>query len=338
MWAEDKKSIPVCQGDFVRRFSSEYSCKFFLFLIYGPIMKRTSERAIKPLMSQLAISIIERVRSQGKPAGSHLAEQELADAFHVSRGPVHKALMSLERKGIVVFHSNRGFFLACPAVEIRTSDIEVQVSTEEEMYYRFAEDRILGKMQGHVSEAELMTRYGISRMRLMKILMRMSQEGWVERRPGHGWNLLPVLDTVDALDKSYRFRIIVEPAALLEPSYQVDPVVFARLREEHEALLAGPIDERMPFRMFETGVRFHEQIVSCSGNPHFLDAVRHMNRLRRLIEYRVPVDPIRLDRFREHLEIITLLEKGDYAAASALLCDHLNRSRLKKTTGNTENR
>jgi len=34
-----------------------------------------------------------------------------------------------------------------------------------------------------------------------------------------------------------------------------------------------------------------------------------MNRLRRLIEYRMPVDPIRLDRFREHLEIITLLEK-----------------------------
>ncbi len=289
-------------------------------------------------MSQLAISIIERVRSQDRPAGSHLAEQELADAFHVSRGPVHESLMVLERKGIVVFHPNRGFFLTRSAAEIRTSDIEVQVSTEEEMYYRFAEDRILGKLHGHVSEAELMARYGISRMRLMKILMRMSQEGWVERRHGHGWNFLPVLDTMEALDKSYRFRILVEPAALLEPSYQVDPVVFAQLRKEHEALLAGSIDERMSFRIFETGVRFHEQIVSCSGNPYFLDAIRHMNRLRRLIEYRMPVDPIRLDRFREHLEIITLLEKGDHAAASALLRDHLNRSRLKKTSGNTANR
>jgi DNA-binding GntR family transcriptional regulator len=299
-------------------------------------MKRTSGRAVKPLISQLTISIIERVRNQDKPAGSHLAEQELADAFHVSRGPVHEALMILERKGIVAFHPNRGFFLTRPGAEIPTSNIDAPVSTEEEMYYRFAEDRILGKLHGHVSETELMTRYGVSRIRLMKILMRMSQEGWVERRPGHGWNFLPVLDTVEALDKSYRFRILVEPAALLEPSYQVDPVVFARLREEHEALLAGPIDERMPFRMFEIGVRFHEQIVSCSGNPYFLDAVRHMNRLRRLIEYRVPVDPIRLDRYREHLEIITLLEKGDHASASALLRDHLDRSRLKKTTENTE--
>lgn len=300
-------------------------------------MRRRSGRAVKPLISQLAISIIEHVRSQDKPSGSHLTEQELADAFNVSRGPVHDALMMLERKSIVFFRPNRGFFLTRPAAEILTPDIEAPVSIEEQMYYRFAEERVMGKLHGHVSESELMSRYSISRMRLMKILMRMSQEGWVERRPGHGWNFLPVLDTVEALDKSYRFRILVEPAALLAPSYQVDPVVFARLREEHEALISGPIDERMPFKIFETGVRFHEQIVSCSGNPYFLDAIRHMNRLRRLIEYRVPVDPIRLDRYREHLDIIALLEKGDHAAASALLCDHLERSRLKKTTGNMKN-
>ncbi len=291
---------------------------------------------MKPLMSQLAVRIVEHVRSQAMPASAHLAEQALADAFHVSRGPVREALTILEREGIVLFYPNRGFFLTRPAQEIPAPDIPAQVSTEEEMYYRFAEDRIRGELHGHISEAELMHRYGISRVKLMKILIRMSQEGWVERRPGHGWNFLPVLDTVEALDKSYRFRILVEPAALLEPTYQVDPVVFARLRAEQEFLLASPIDERLPFTMFETGVRFHEQIVSCSGNPFFLDAVRHINRLRRLIEYRVPVDHSRLKRYREHLEIITLLEKGQKAAASALLRDHLDRSRVKKTAGENE--
>jgi DNA-binding GntR family transcriptional regulator len=301
-------------------------------------MKGVKGGAVKPLISQLAIHIIERVRSGGKPAGAHLAEQELADAFHVSRGPVHKALRILERKNIVAYRPNRGFFLTRPASKIQPSDIEIQVPLEEAMYYRFAEDRILGALCGHVSEAELMARYGISRMRLLKVLLRLSEEGWVERRPGHGWNFLPVLDTVEALDKSYRFRIVVEPAALLEPSYKVDPTLFARLRKEHETLIAGPVDERMPYRMFETGVRFHEQIVSCSGNPYFLDAVRHMNRLRRLIEYRVPVDPVRLSRYQEHLEILSLLEKGDHAAASTLLRDHLNCSRQKKTSEHTENK
>jgi DNA-binding GntR family transcriptional regulator len=299
-------------------------------------MKKPREEAVKPLMSQLAVRIVEHVRSQDMPAGAHLAEQALADAFHVSRGPVREALTILEREGIVLFHPNRGFFLTRPAQKIPAPDISAPVSTEEAMYYRFAEDRIRGELHGHVSEAELMSRYGISRVKLMKILIRMSQEGWVERRPGHGWNFLPVLDTIEALDKSYRFRILVEPAALLEPTYRIDPVVFARLRAEQESLLASPVDERLPFTMFETGVRFHEQIVSCSGNPFFLDAVRHINRLRRLIEYRVPVDQTRLNRYREHLEIIQLLEQGRQLTASALLRDHLDRSRVKKTAGETD--
>ena len=297
-------------------------------------MKKLEEEAAKPLMLKLAVRIVEHVRSQDMPAGAHLVEQALADAFHVSRGPVREALTILEREGIVLFHPNRGFFLARPAAEIPAPEIPSPGSTEEEMYYRFAEDRIRGRLHGHVSEAELMSRYAISRVKLTKILIRMYQEGWVERRPGHGWNFLPVLDTVEALDKSYRFRILIEPAALLEPTYRVDPVVFAGLRGEQESLLAGPVDERLPFTMFETGVRFHEQIVSCSGNPFFLDAVRHINRLRRLIEYRVPVDQARLNRYREHLEIIALLEQGRQSAASELLRDHLDRSRVKKTSGN----
>jgi DNA-binding GntR family transcriptional regulator len=294
-------------------------------------MKKPRKEAVKPLISSLAVKIAEYVRSQDKPAGVHLAEQALADTFHVSRGPVREALTILEREGILLFHPNRGFFLTRPAAEIAVPDISAPVSLEDEMYFRFARDRIRGMLKGHTSEAELMSRYGISRVKLMKILIRMSQEGWVERRPGHGWDFLPVLDTVEALDKSYRFRILVEPAALLEPTYQMDPAVFAKLRREQESLLASPIDERLPFTMFETGNRFHEQIVSCSGNPFFLEAVRHINRLRRLIEYQVPVDQTRLNRYQEHLEIIVLLEQGRQSLASALLRDHLDRSRVKKT-------
>jgi DNA-binding GntR family transcriptional regulator len=294
-------------------------------------MKNQRAKAANSLVSRLAIRVVERVRDQALPAGRHLGEQALADAFHVSRGPVREALKILEQKGLVVFHPNRGFYLTRSAAELPNLDIEAPVSPEEEKYYQFAEDRITGKLHGSVSEAELMARYGISRMKLMKILVRMSQEGWVERRPGHGWIFLPVLDTFDALDRSYRFRILVEPAALLEPTYLFDPVVSAQLRREHETLLSSPLDDKMPYRMFETGVHFHEQILACSGNPFFLEAVQHINRLRRLIEYRVQVNEDRLNRFREHLEIIALLEKGEQTRAFELLRDHLERSRVKKT-------
>ncbi len=294
-------------------------------------MKKQQRTAVKPLISQLAIRIVEHMRDQIMPMGAHLVEQKLADLFHVSRSPVREALMILEREGNVVFHPRRGFFLALPAMEIRNLNIAVPVSTEEETYYRMAEDRIRSKLHGHVSEAELMSRYGISRIKLMKILVRMSQEGWVERRPGHGWNFPPILDTVEAMEQSYRFRMLIEPAALLEPTYRLDPVVFARLRKEQESLLAGPVNSRMPFRLFETGASFHEQIVSCSGNRFFLDAIQHINRLRRLIEYSVQIDESRLNAYREHLEIITMLERGKQATAAALLHDHIDQARITKT-------
>lgn len=294
-------------------------------------MEKTTDRnkSVKPLILQLANRIVEHVRLQALPEGRHLAEQALADAFNVSRSPVREALMLLERERLVTFRPNRGFFLALPAAEIRDLSLSTPVFAEEEKYFQIAEDRIQGKLQGHVSEAEMMSRYGISRVKLMKILVRMSQEGWVERRPGHGWNFLPILDSVEALDQGYRFRLLVEPAALLEPTYRVDSVLFAGLRKEQEALDRKPIDEKLSFDMFETGARFHERIVSCSGNRFFLEAVRHVNRLRRLIEYKVEVTENRVLRYREHMEILTLLEENRVTDASDLLREHLLKARSK---------
>lgn len=287
--------------------------------------------AIKPLISEVTLRIAERIKREALPEGAHLVEQSLADALQVSRSPVHKALRILEGEGILFFSPNRGFFLARPGAEIPMPDIAVPVSAEEETYGRIAEDRIRGALQGHVSEAELMSRYGISRVKLMKILMRIHQEGWLERRPGHGWNFPPILDSAEALDQGYRFRMLIEPAALLEPSYRVDPPLFARLREEQEALLAAPIDEKTPFRLYDIGARFHEQIVSCSGNRFYIDAIRQVNRLRRLIEYRLRVDENRLRPYLEHMEILTLLERGKRTTASTLLRDHIDQARENKT-------
>lgn len=172
--------------------------------------------------------IVEQIQRQNLSEGTHLVEQALADAFQVSRSPVREALRILEKERIVGFRPNRGFFLARPAGEIPLLEIELPVPEEEEKYRQIAEDRFRGRLQGHISETELMSRYGISRVRLMKILMRMTQEGWLERRPGHGWSFPPILDNAEALDQGYRFRMLIEPAALLEPSYRVDPVLFAR--------------------------------------------------------------------------------------------------------------
>jgi DNA-binding GntR family transcriptional regulator len=293
-------------------------------------MENTEKIVVKPLISQIAIRIIEYIRRNNFPERFHLVEQTLANECLVSRSPVHKALDLLAKEGIVLFKPNQGFFLARPASEIPELNLAVPVSPEDDKYYQIAGDRVRGILKGCVSEVELRATYKISRDKLTKILTRMSQEGWVERRPGKGWNFLSILSSIDTLEQSFRFRIAVEPAALLEPTYHVDPALFAELRKEQEALLMTQIDSTVYSEAFEIGARFHEKIVACSGNSFFTEAVQQINRLRRLIEYNFKIDQPRINRYRDHLAILELLESGNNQEASDLLRHHLNQAKINR--------
>jgi len=69
-------------------------------------------------------------------------------------------------------------------------------------------------------------------------------------------------------------------------------------------------------------------------NEFFLDAIKRVNRLRRLIEYRVTLDRSRLTRqCHEHLEILDLLEAGKVAEASAYLRRHIEGANSLKSPG-----
>jgi DNA-binding GntR family transcriptional regulator len=54
------------------------------------------------------------------PSGSRIGEQELADEFSVSRGPIREALRILEREGLVTILARRGAIVTeLSAVELR---------------------------------------------------------------------------------------------------------------------------------------------------------------------------------------------------------------------------
>ncbi len=159
----------------------------------------------------------------------------------------------------------------------------------------------------------------------------MVREGWLERLPGQGWEFQPVLRSPEAYNQGYRFRLLIEPAALLEPGYRLDPATAARLRAEQEAMLAGGWRDFSSAETHRINAEFHEGIVGGSGNPFLIDALRRVNRTRRLIEYRIHVDRSRLVRIsEEHLQILGLVEAGSLEEASAFLRVHLLGSRLAK--------
>ena len=133
-----------------------------------------------------------------------------------------------------------------------------------------------------------------------------------------------MLTTPEALLQTYRARMALEPAALLEPGYLLDPAIAGRLRATEVDLLDGALGTISPDALHERGVRFHESIVGASRNPFFLDALRRINRVRRLLSYRSMATRDRYpQQCRDHLDILGLLEQNRNLEAAEALRAHL---------------
>jgi len=284
----------------------------------------------------IAAQIIGFIQAEGIQVGEHLPAQMLADRLRVSRTPVSVALEQLHEKGILTRERNRGYFLSEPLDN--TPDAASALGLDEEdivtsSYFRIADDLLRGELALGFTESSLRSRYGLTQTQFNAVLARISNEGWAERKPGYGWNFSSMMTTPDSLLQSYRLRLAVEPAALLEPGYRLDSAVLATCRAAEQRLLAGGIDTDSADQLHDRGVRFHESLVEASGNPFFVDTVRRVNRVRRLLSYRSMKDRKRYQQHcQQHLHILDLLDREDNEAASLALAEHL-RSTLDNLRG-----
>jgi len=282
----------------------------------------------KELATSLAERILDYLRYAGLPPGTHLRAQDVATRLSVSRFPVGQALHLLAAKGVVEHRPNRGYFLAAgrlPATE--TLGFVPTQDKASDIYFRIAEDHLQGRLPAQATESFLRETYGLTRAESSDVLRRMAEEGWAARRAGYGWSFLPMLRTPESLEQTYRLRLALEPAALLEPDYHLGAVAIAACRAAEERLLAGAIDTDSADALHERGVRFHETLVAASGNPFFLDTVRRLNRVRRLLSYRSMLDRRRYrQQCEEHLAILDCLAIQDQEEAARLMRLHLGRT------------
>jgi DNA-binding GntR family transcriptional regulator len=280
------------------------------------------------LERSLSARIVEMIETEGLDVGSHIPAQMLADKLRVSRSPINESLELLRRKGVVTHVPRRGYFLAAPSAGLaRRAEDKRSLAKRDaaaRVYYRIAEDRLAGRLPDEFTETLLAKRYRLATTQAAAIAARIAQEGWAEKKPGYGWVFSSMLTTPDALLQSYRMRLTLEPAALLEPGYSLAPAVLARCRAAELHLLEGGIETASAEQLHDRGVRFHESLVEGSGNHFFIDAVRRVNRLRRLLSYRSMRDR---SRYREHclqhLRVLELLEHGRNDEASAAMREHL---------------
>lgn len=286
------------------------------------------------LSRTIANEIAHLVASGELATGDHLRAQHLADRFGVSRSPVREAMQILAEQGLLEQKENRGYFVrdgAAGGVAEPVGD-EAQPFEAASDYQRLAEDWLTDRIGAEVTEQMLRDRYGFTKGQLNDILMRAVREGWAERKQGYGWRFLPVAKTPESFEQLYRFRMLIEPAAMLEPTFELNRRIVDEQRRIQTRMLETDIERLPAERLLHNGSLFHEELIKMSNNPYFHISLVRVNLMRRLLEYRSRVDRSRLViQSQEHLAILDLLERGEIMEASYAMRRHLGGALHRKS-------
>ncbi len=275
---------------------------------------------------QVAGQILVIARRDGLVPGARLVEQQLADRIGVSRGPVRAGLKALEQVGLVTGQKNRGYVLAKSPTSHLARRTVGALDNGDRVYHRIADDRVGGRLPDVVTEAELARRYELTRAELLRLLDRIAGEGWITKLQGYGWRFADTMACRDAYAKATLFRAVIEPAALREPGYQLSVDVIGKLRREQTRLYTSGFGTLTMGEIFQSGCAFHEEIIRGADNPFYLEALRRVNAIRRLLAYRTFSDREGMRRhIHEHLRLLDLIEAGKLSSAARIMQRHLAR-------------
>jgi len=276
--------------------------------------------AVSPLQerirNQLRVQLFEGIQ-----VGERINEAEIAAILGVSRTPVRRALVQLQREGVVSYEANRGFRL----LEVNRADAAQGRAVTLSLDETVMRDMALGTLDGVISERALLARYNATPGGLTSTLRRLMRDQLAEPSPGRGWIFADV--GAAALDDGYRFRQIVEPAAILSDLYEVDRSALEALDGEH-ARAIDTIETMDSRRLFELDAKFHLMIVQGARSASLVAAIQRQNNIRRVNEYLGFGRPERIRQsMAEHRGIMAALKAGEHQRAAALMRIHLQISR-----------
>ena len=295
----------------------------------SPVAQESASGAKAPseLQLKMARSILEYLCRHGMNAGNHLTELELVDEFQVSRSPIRGALAYLAEKGIVERRPNRGFFLKVSSHELGPDGLNLPETTEEKLLVSIAADWFENRVPRSFSEAEFRRRYELGRMAASRVLLKLSADGIITRNRGHGWQFEQTLNTRATYDESYAFRMVVEPAAIRSPSFELDRGLAEMSRRHHDAVLNASLQATAPGTLTSIDAAFHRLLGISSRNRFFLAVIERQNSLRRVMEYASQGREHLLESCVQHMDILSALERDDREEAAELMRNHLESAR-----------
>jgi len=286
---------------------------------------RDDSRKVNPLQAELSHRLLSLFLSQGMTAGEHLAERELAEQCQVSRSPIRAALKLLEHHGVVQQRPKGGYQLAKEGSALAQIELELPQAPLDALYVQLGQDRVLGVLDEHVMEADLLRRYDVPRALLNRVLTQMASEGLLQPAQGKGWHFTALINSEESNRASYELRRVIEPAALRLEGFRVDSGRLKSCLALHRELVDGLLFEIEGHKLLTINANFHQMLVDFSGNPFFIDIMRQQNRMRRFTESGATLYPERmLMSCQEHLDIMEALTQGDHDWAARLMERHLS--------------
>jgi len=278
--------------------------------------------------TELARKVVDYVRQQNMQEGARVREQPLADHFGVSRTPIRGALALLADRGLLRYAPNQGYSLAIAPESITDAPVKLPPTEEEQLFLAVVRDRLAHRLDDHITVTEIMRRYASSRAIVSRVLVRMGEDGLIERGDGQSWVFGPTLDSLSAMEESYRFRELIEPSAVLEPGFRFDPHLFSHIRRSHQAMFDLGIGALEARQIYDVDAAFHNAVANCCGNRFLAQAIRQQTTLRRLSENTGGANRHRLlASCHEHLTIMDMIEAGDMQLASDALRRHINAAK-----------
>jgi DNA-binding GntR family transcriptional regulator len=289
---------------------------------------KTHDSAPSRLQAELARRILKALKEQGAAAGHPLVELDLCRQFGVSRTPVRGALKLLAARGLALPRPVRGFVLAEAVTQVPDTDSGRRDAEEaEHLFAALAQARNSGKLADRFTQQQIVRGFDARLPVVLAVLRRLGELGLVERRAGNGWAFRPAADIQRAQGESYAFRRAVEPAMLLQPTFELDRAWLEKARAAHLKFRRRVWRDSDAVDFHDVNADFHEQLARCSGNRYMLGTIRRQILLRRFFDRQLAYDTRRIGAaIDDHLEILAALEGGWNDKAAALMLHHLTIS------------
>ncbi len=181
-----------------------------------------------------------------------------------------------------------------------------------------------------VSQRELVALTGLPLGAIRELVPRLEAEGLLSTIPQRGIQIAHI--DLNLIKDAFQFRLFLEKEAVALFTLSASDALLARLRREHEDMLArGQQEDLAPETVEQAQAidwNLHDTIIDSTGNEIIAKAYRvNSIKMRLNNQERFRIDGRVVPVMREHLAILAAIESREPQRAVEAIAEHINNAR-----------